>query len=275
MANESSSQVRLGLYIFLFAMAIVGFVVATIATVALMRTRQELDRTQQAQNSANRWRIQTPPPPIQNQGANADVQRLTVENSVLRSQLAQIQAQLRAEASRSATPRYSSSSRSRLTSRPSSSTTDIPPRDKEDEERFLAENKTRTGVVTLPSGLQYRVIWPGYGRAPQSTDFVNLNYRGTLSDGTEIDSSYVRGDPVEFSMSSVMKGWKEALLLMPVGARWQIFIPAELAYGERGSPRQIPPNATLVYELELISIRDRNTPVASRSFGFSQDVEPP
>jgi FKBP-type peptidyl-prolyl cis-trans isomerase len=142
-----------------------------------------------------------------------------------------------------------------------------PPRNKEEEDRFLAGNKNQPGIVTLPSGLQYKVIWPGFGRPPQQNELVTLNYRGSLIDGTEIDSSYVTGQAAEFLVSSVMAGWKEALLLMPAGAKWQLFIPSELGYGERGLSRRIPGNASLIYEIELVSTRERNSSVSPAVFG--------
>ena len=122
---------------------------------------------------------------------------------------------------------------------------------------FLAENKTKEGVVTLPSGLQYRVLTPGTGPKPAATDTVVCQYKGTLLDGTEFDSSYKRGQPATFAVGRVIKGWTEALQLMPVGSKWQLFIPAELAYGERGAGNVIPPNATLIFEVELVSIQGK------------------
>ena len=128
---------------------------------------------------------------------------------------------------------------------------------KTEGEGFLAANKTKQGVVTLPSGLQYKVLTPGSGPRPALSDTVVCNYRGTLINGTEFDSSYKRGEPATFPVGGVIKGWTEALLLMPVGSRWQLFIPAELAYGERGIGTDIGPNATLVFEVEMISIQGR------------------
>ena len=122
---------------------------------------------------------------------------------------------------------------------------------------FLAENKTKEGVVTLPSGLQYKVLTAGTGPKPAATDTVVCQYKGTLLDGTEFDSSYKRGQPATFAVGRVIKGWTEALQLMPVGSKWQLFIPAELAYGERGAGNVIPPNATLVFEVELVSIQGK------------------
>jgi FKBP-type peptidyl-prolyl cis-trans isomerase FklB len=128
---------------------------------------------------------------------------------------------------------------------------------KTEGEGFLAANKTREGVVTLPSGLQYKVLTPGSGRKPALSDTVVCNYRGTLINGTEFDSSYKRGEAATFPVSGVIKGWTEALLLMPVGSTWQLFVPAELAYGERGIGNDIGPDATLIFEVELISIQGR------------------
>lgn len=120
---------------------------------------------------------------------------------------------------------------------------------------FLEANKTKDGVVTLPSGLQYKVIQEGSGPKPAPTDKVVCNYRGTLLDSTEFDSSYKRGQPATFPLTGVIKGWTEALQLMPVGSKWQLFIPPELAYGERGAGSQIGPNSTLIFEVELLSIQ--------------------
>jgi FKBP-type peptidyl-prolyl cis-trans isomerase len=119
---------------------------------------------------------------------------------------------------------------------------------------FLAANKSKEGVVTLPSGLQYKIITPGTGPKPTAADRVVCNYRGTLINGTEFDSSYKRGEPATFPVSGVIKAWTEALQLMPVGSKWQLFIPSELAYGERGAGADIGPNAVLIFEVELLSI---------------------
>ena len=123
---------------------------------------------------------------------------------------------------------------------------------------FLDANKTKDGIVTLPSGLQYKVLQEGTGPKPASTDTVVCNYRGTLLDSTEFDSSYKRGQPATFPVTGVIKGWTEALQLMPVGSKWQLFIPSELAYGERGAGGQIGPNATLIFEVELLSIQAKD-----------------
>jgi FKBP-type peptidyl-prolyl cis-trans isomerase FklB len=128
---------------------------------------------------------------------------------------------------------------------------------KKEGEAFLAANKTKESVVTLPSGLQYKIITAGTGPKPTAGDSVVCNYRGTLIDGKEFDSSYKRGQPATFPVSGVIKGWTEALQLMPVGSKWQLFVPSELAYGDRGSGPDIGPNATLVFEVELLSIQSK------------------
>jgi FKBP-type peptidyl-prolyl cis-trans isomerase FklB len=122
-------------------------------------------------------------------------------------------------------------------------------------EAFLSANKNKEGVVTLPSGLQYKVIKSGDGPKPTKDQTVKCHYRGTLVDGTEFDSSYKRGEPTEFPVGGVIKGWTEALQLMPVGSKWQLFIPADLAYGSNGSGPTIGPNAVLIFDVELISIK--------------------
>ena len=129
---------------------------------------------------------------------------------------------------------------------------------KKEGDAFLAENKTKDGVVALPSGLQYKILKEGTGPKPAATDTVVCNYKGTLLDNTEFDSSYKRGQPATFPVSGVIKGWTEALQLMPVGSKWQLFIPSDLAYGARGGPGGgIGPNATLVFEVELMSIQPK------------------
>jgi len=122
---------------------------------------------------------------------------------------------------------------------------------------FLAANKTKEGVVTLPSGLQYKILTQGTGPKPTAGDTVVCNYRGTLIDGKEFDSSYKRGQPATFPVSGVIKGWVEALQLMPVGSKWQLFVPADLAYAERGAGPDIGPDATLIFEVELMSIQPK------------------
>jgi FKBP-type peptidyl-prolyl cis-trans isomerase FklB len=128
-------------------------------------------------------------------------------------------------------------------------------KNKKDGEAFLEENKKKDGVKSLPSGLQYKVITEGTGKSPKETDTVTVNYRGTLIDGTEFDSSYKRGQPASFPVNGVIAGWTEALQLMKEGAKWQLFIPSGLAYGERGAGGVIGPNATLIFEVELISVK--------------------
>jgi FKBP-type peptidyl-prolyl cis-trans isomerase FklB len=128
---------------------------------------------------------------------------------------------------------------------------------KKDGEAFLAANKTKPGVVALPSGLQYKILTAGTGPKPTATDSVVCNYRGTLIDGTEFDSSYKRGQPATFPVNGVIKGWTEALQLMPVGSKWQLFVPPDLAYGARGAGNEIGPNSTLIFEVELQSIKPK------------------
>ncbi|KAF0145710.1 MAG: FKBP-type peptidyl-prolyl cis-trans isomerase FklB [Nitrospirae bacterium] len=130
-------------------------------------------------------------------------------------------------------------------------------KNKKEGEAFLAGNKKKEGVVALPSGLQYKVIKEGEGKTPKATDTVTVNYRGTLVDGTEFDSSYKRGQAADFQVGSVIAGWTEALKLMKEGAKWQLFIPAALAYGERGAGNAIGPNAVLIFEIELISVTEK------------------
>jgi FKBP-type peptidyl-prolyl cis-trans isomerase FklB len=127
-------------------------------------------------------------------------------------------------------------------------------------EAFLAENKTKNGVVTTASGLEYKVLQEGTGPRPTADDTVVCNYRGTLIDGTEFDSSYKHGQPATFPVKGVIKGWTEALQLMPVGSKWQLVLPPDLAYGDRGAGPQIGPNATLVFEVELLSIQPKTEP---------------
>ncbi len=130
-------------------------------------------------------------------------------------------------------------------------------KNKKEGEAFLAENQKKEGVKTLPSGLQYRVIQAGTGKSPKATDEVTAHYRGTLIDGTEFDSSYRRGKPETLPIGGVIAGWTEALQLMQEGAKWQLFVPSNLAYGERGAGRDIGPHATLIFEIELISVKEK------------------
>ena len=128
-------------------------------------------------------------------------------------------------------------------------------KNKKEGAAFLAKNKKKKGVVTLPSGLQYQVLRKGKGKKPLLASSVVTNYRGTLLDGTEFDSSYKRGKPATFPVKGVIAGWTEALQLMPAGSKWKLFVPAKLAYGARGAGRNIGPHATLIFEIELLNIK--------------------
>ena len=132
---------------------------------------------------------------------------------------------------------------------------------KAEGEAFLSKNKSNAGVITLPDGLQYTVLAEGTGAMPAANDVVSVNYRGTLLDGTEFDSSYKRGQPAQFPVNGVIKGWTEALQLMKTGSKWKLFIPSDLAYGENGQ-RGIPPNSVLVFEVELLSVQAPPPPAA-------------
>lgn len=125
---------------------------------------------------------------------------------------------------------------------------------KEAGEKFLAENAKKEGVVTLPSGLQYEVIAEGNGNRPSATDRVKCHYEGTLIDGTVFDSSIKRGEPAVFGVNQVIKGWVEALQLMKEGAKWRLYIPYDMAYGENGAGEIIPPYSALIFDVELISV---------------------
>ena len=128
-------------------------------------------------------------------------------------------------------------------------------KNKAEGEAFLAANKAKEGVVTLPSGLQYKVITNGTGPKPTAEQTVVCQYKGTLINGKEFDSSYKRGQPATFPVKGVIRGWTEVLQLMPVGSKWQVFIPPALAYGERGAGQDVEPNATLIFEIELVGIK--------------------
>ena len=128
-------------------------------------------------------------------------------------------------------------------------------KNKKDGEKFQAENKAKKGVTTLPSGLQYEVLKEGTGKKPAATDTVSTNYRGTLINGTEFDSSYKRGEPTTFPVNGVIPGWSEALQKMTVGSKWKLVVPSDLAYGAQGAPPKIGPNSTLVFEVELLEIK--------------------
>jgi FKBP-type peptidyl-prolyl cis-trans isomerase FklB len=145
-------------------------------------------------------------------------------------------------------------------------------------DQFLAANKTKEGVVTLPSGLQYKIIKAGAGPKPAATYEVVCNYRGTLVDGTEFDSSYKRGQPATFPVDKVIKGWTEALQLMPVGSKWELYVPSNLGYGERGAGQRgsdvIAPNSTLIFEVELMSIKDKSAAKPAQSDAGAPDAKP-
>jgi FKBP-type peptidyl-prolyl cis-trans isomerase FklB len=132
-------------------------------------------------------------------------------------------------------------------------------KNRKEGDTFLSDNKSKEGVVALPSGLQYKILKAGDGPKPTAADTVTCNYRGTLIDGKEFDSSYKRGQPASFPVGGVIKGWTEALQLMPVGSKWQLFIPADLAYGDRQAGPDITPGSTLIFEVELLSIQPKST----------------
>jgi len=131
-------------------------------------------------------------------------------------------------------------------------------------EAFLAANKSKEGVITLPSGLQYKILEAGKGEKPELDETVVCTYRGTLLDGTEFDSSAKHNGPATFPLKGVIKGWTEALQLMPVGSKWQLFVPPQLAYGQNGSGQIIPPNSTLVFEVELLAIKEKDKDAPER-----------
>lgn len=126
---------------------------------------------------------------------------------------------------------------------------------KKEGEDFLAKNKDKKGVITLDSGLQYEVIKEGSGEKPSLESVVKTHYKGTLIDGTEFDSSYKRNEPAVFPVNGVIPGWTEALQLMPVGSKWKLYVPSDLAYGPRGAGEMVPPNSVLIFEIELIEIQ--------------------
>jgi FKBP-type peptidyl-prolyl cis-trans isomerase FklB len=128
---------------------------------------------------------------------------------------------------------------------------------KKQGDAFMAANKSKEGVVALPDGLQYKILTPGTGPKPVASDTVICNYKGTLIDGTEFDSSYKRGQPATFPVNKVIAGWTEALQLMPVGSKWQLFVPPDMAYGARGPNPLIGSNAVLIFEVELLSIKEK------------------
>ncbi|MDR3763853.1 MAG: FKBP-type peptidyl-prolyl cis-trans isomerase [Acidobacteriota bacterium] len=141
-------------------------------------------------------------------------------------------------------------------------------------EAFLAANKSKEGVVTLPSGLQYKVVTQGTGVIPGPTDIVECNYRGTLINGKEFDSSYKHGQPIEFPVNRVIKGWTEVLQKMPAGSKYQVFIPASLAYGPRGSGPDIGPNEALIFDIELISVKKADAPTPAEAPKPAEPAKP-
>jgi FKBP-type peptidyl-prolyl cis-trans isomerase FklB len=147
-------------------------------------------------------------------------------------------------------------------------------KNKAEGEKFLADNKSKPDVKTTASGLQYKMVKDGSGAAPKATDSVVVNYRGTLIDGTEFDSSYKRGEPATFPVNQVIKGWTEALQLMKPGSKYELFIPSNLAYGERGAGADIGPNATLKFEVELLSVKPAARPSPSAAASASASTKP-
>ncbi len=133
--------------------------------------------------------------------------------------------------------------------------TEVMSKNKKAGEEFLAKNKNNEGVVTTASGLQYKVLVAGTGAKPKETDTVDCHYEGRLIDGRVFDSSYQRGQSAQFPVNGVIPGWVEALQLMPVGSKWQLYIPSELAYGEYGAGEAIEPNSTLIFDVELLAIK--------------------
>ena len=147
-------------------------------------------------------------------------------------------------------------------------------KNKADGSKFLEENKKKPGVKTTASGLEYKVEKEGTGAQPKPTDTVTVNYRGTLMDGTEFDSSYKRGQPATFPVNGVIKGWTEALQLMKVGSKYQVFVPSSLAYGERSVSPEIGPNATLIFEVELLDAKPAPAPAAQGAQGALKTTPP-
>jgi FKBP-type peptidyl-prolyl cis-trans isomerase FklB len=142
-----------------------------------------------------------------------------------------------------------------LTKKPATTMQSIQDKNKAEGEAFLAKNKNKPGVVTLPDGLQYKIIIDGKGAQPSGNDQVTVHYAGRLINGTEFDSSYKRGEPTTFPVNGVIAGWVEALQLMKAGSTWELYIPANLAYGEQGAPPIIGPNQTLIFKVNLIDVK--------------------
>ncbi|MGA9565646.1 MAG: FKBP-type peptidyl-prolyl cis-trans isomerase [Candidatus Korobacteraceae bacterium] len=154
--------------------------------------------------------------------------------------------------------------RTEVTQRKEAEAKKISDTNKQEGQQFLATNKSKPGVVALPSGLQYKIVKEGTGPKPAATDTVVCNYRGTLINGTEFDSSYKGGQPATFPVDKVIKGWTEALQLMPVGSKWEVYVPSDMAYGERSPGPEIGPNSTLIFEIDLLSIQDKNAAPAKQ-----------
>jgi FKBP-type peptidyl-prolyl cis-trans isomerase FklB len=154
--------------------------------------------------------------------------------------------------------------RTQVTQRKEAEAKQISDANKQAGQQFLAANKSKPGVVALPSGLQYKILKEGTGPKPTATDTVVCNYRGTLINGTEFDSSYKGGQPATFPVDKVIKGWTEALQLMPVGSKWEVYVPSDMAYGERSPGPEIGPNSTLIFEIDLMSIQDKNAAPAKQ-----------
>ncbi len=154
--------------------------------------------------------------------------------------------------------------RTEVTQRKAMEAKQISDANKQAGQQFLAANKSKPGVVALPSGLQYKIVKEGTGPKPTATDTVVCNYRGTLINGTEFDSSYKGGQPATFPVDKVIKGWTEVLQLMPVGSKWEVYVPSDMAYGERSPGPEIGPNSMLIFEIDLLSIRDKNAAPAKR-----------
>lgn len=128
---------------------------------------------------------------------------------------------------------------------------------KEEGKKFLAENKTKAGITELPNGIQYKIIKQGVGIKPTVEDTIKVHYKGTTIDGNVFDDSYSRGEPIEFPLGNLVEGWKQTLPLMPVGSKWQIFLPSDFGYGDRGAGANIPGGATLIFELELLDVKPK------------------
>lgn len=126
---------------------------------------------------------------------------------------------------------------------------------KEEGKKFLADNKTKAGITELPNGIQYKIIKQGSGVKPAVEDTIKVHYKGTTIDGNVFDDSYSRGEPIEFPLGNLIEGWKQTLVLMPVGSKWQIFLPSDYGYGDRGAGANIPGGATLIFELELLDVK--------------------